>query len=105
MGSGVPLLNEYKQEFFAKRLPQTIFGGLKLRIGYDAPFYVYINQVLLFVVPFLLGGIFTLLVELETISDYIAVYTYGALMMAYVLLVQLISHIVQVNKNDYSILS
>ena len=97
MGTGVPLLNEYKLEFFTKRLPQTILGGLKLRIGYEAPVYVYINQVLLFAVPVLLGGIFTLLVQLNTIKDYIAVYTFGALMTAYVLLVQLISHIIQVN--------
>lgn len=103
MGTGVPLLNEYKLEFFAKRLPQTILGGLKLRIGYDAPFYVYINQVVLFVVPFILGGIFTLLVELDTIKDYIAVYTFGALMTAFVLLVQLISHIVQVYYVDIHI--
>lgn len=45
MGAGVPLLNEYKQEFVWKRLPQTIFGGPKLKIGYDAPAYVYITQV------------------------------------------------------------
>ena len=45
MGAGVPLLNEYKQEFVWKRLPQTIFGGPKLKIVYDAPAYVYITQV------------------------------------------------------------
>lgn len=98
MGTGVPLLNEYKLEFFSKRFPQTIFGGLKLRIGYDAPVYVYISQVVLFIIPFLLGGGFTLLVELDVIKDNIAVYTYGALMTAYVLLVQLISHVVQVRR-------
>ena len=45
MGGGVPLLNEYKQEFVWKRLPQTIFGGPKLKLGYDAPAYVYLTQV------------------------------------------------------------
>lgn len=96
MGTGVPLLNEYKLEFFAKRFPQTILGGLKLRIGYKAPVYVYISQIVLFVIPFLLGGGFTLLVELDVIQDYIAACTFGSLIVAYVLLVQLISHVIQV---------
>lgn len=46
MGVGVPLLNEYKQEFVWKRLPQTVFGGPKLKLGYTAPVYVYLSQVL-----------------------------------------------------------
>ena len=61
--------------------------------------YVYISQLVLFLVPWLLGGAFTLLVELDVIADVIAVYTYGALMTAYVLLVQLISHVVQVRQH------
>lgn len=96
MGTSVPLLNEYKQEFLAKRLPQTILGGLKIKLGYDAPVYVYINQILLFFIPFLLGGLFTLLVELETIKDHVAVYVYGGLMTAFVITIQLISTFVQV---------
>ena len=46
MGHFIPLLNDYKQEFVLKRLLQTVFGGPKLLIGYDAPLYVYIAQVL-----------------------------------------------------------
>ncbi|KAH3845613.1 hypothetical protein DPMN_087895 [Dreissena polymorpha] len=98
MGTGVPLLNEYKQEFVAKRFPQTVLGGLKLRVGYNAPVYVYVSQLMVFIVPFLLGGGFTLLVELEAMGKYTAVYVYGGLMAAYVLLIQLISHIVQVSR-------
>ncbi|KAL3873202.1 hypothetical protein ACJMK2_036347 [Sinanodonta woodiana] len=95
MGNGVPLLNEYKQEFFAKRFPQTILGGLKMKIGYDAPAYVYINQLILYFIPFIVGGIFTLLVEFKALEDYIAVYVYGALMAVFVLITQIISSIVQ----------
>lgn len=95
MGTSVPLLNEYKREFLAKRLPQTILGGLKLKIGYDAPVYVYINQIILFLIPFLLGGLFTLLVELGTMEDHIAVYVYGGLMMVFVIVTQLVSTFVQ----------
>ncbi|WAR18991.1 PCX4-like protein [Mya arenaria] len=100
MGTGVPLLNEYKLEFFWKRFPQTVLGGLKLRLGYEAPAYVYLAQLVLFFLPFMLGGGFTLLVELEVIQDYIAVYTYGALITAYILLVQLISHIIQASQGS-----
>ena len=102
MGTSVPLLNEYKREFLAKRLPQTILGGLKLRLGYDAPVYVYINQLILFLIPFLLGGLFTLLVELGTIQDYVAAYVYGGLMIIFVIVTQLISTCVQVRKTNMS---
>jgi hypothetical protein len=33
MGTGIPLLNEYKREFLSKRFPQTLLGGPKLRLG------------------------------------------------------------------------
>ncbi|KAK3580880.1 hypothetical protein CHS0354_032942 [Potamilus streckersoni] len=95
MGNGVPLLNEYKQEFFAKRFPQTILGGLKMKIGYDTPAYVYINQLILFFIPFIIGGMFTLLVELKVLEDYIAIYVYGAVMAVFVLITQIISSVVQ----------
>ena len=45
-GGGAPLLNDYKLEFFWKRFPQTLLGGPKLKLGYEAPFYVYLNQLL-----------------------------------------------------------
>ena len=45
MGSGVPLLNEYKKAFLLRRIPQTILGGLRLRLGFEAPVYVYLLQV------------------------------------------------------------
>lgn len=95
MGTGIPLLNEYKQEFFWKRFPQTVLGGPKLRLGYDAPVYVYLNQAVLFILPFLIGGIFTLFVELNVLQDYIAVIVYGVTMFLFVLLAQLITTVVQ----------
>lgn len=96
MGTGIPLLNEYKQEFFAKRFPQTILGGPKLRLGYDAPIYVYINQVLLFIIPFILGGVVTLLVELNTINDVTGVILFGCLMLIVVITIHIVTTIVQV---------
>ncbi|XP_063959020.1 pecanex-like protein 4 [Lytechinus pictus] len=95
MGQEVPLLNEYKQDFFWKRLPQTLLGGPKLKLGFPAPAYVYINQVTLFLLPWLLGGLFTILVEFNVLEAYIAYYVYGGSMVIYVLAAQLISLIVQ----------
>jgi hypothetical protein len=85
MDTGAPLLNDYKLEFFAKRFPQTLLGGLKLRLGYDAPFYVYCNQVLVFLAPLVLGGIFTILSEYEVLSSSICCYVYGCLVTCLVL--------------------
>lgn len=97
MGTGIPLLNEYKRDFFYKRLPQTILGGPKLKLGYDAPAYVYLNQVILFLIPFLLGGIFTLVDELALTSEqhYIGVIVYGCIIAIFVIITQVLSLCVQ----------
>ena len=91
MGSGVPLLNEYKQEFLWKRVPQSAFGGLKLKLGYDAPAYVYVNQILLFMIPWFLGGVFTALAQYDLMEDDTCIYIYGGLMCLHVILVNFIS--------------
>ncbi|XP_076463773.1 pecanex-like protein 4 [Babylonia areolata] len=106
MGGGVPLLNEYKQEFVWKRLPQTIFGGPKLKLGYSAPAYVYLTQVLLWSLPWLLGGIFTLVLELAysstQINDYLLLYCclYGACITIFVVVVQTISTVVHIKEKE-----
>ncbi|XP_076098379.1 pecanex-like protein 4 [Mytilus galloprovincialis] len=100
MGTGIPLLNEYKREFLSKRFPQTLLGGPKLRLGYEAPVYVYFQQLLLFLFPFLIGGIFTLLVELKTIDDYVGSVITGSLIFTCVLIVQLTSTIVQAQNSS-----
>ena len=85
MGSGTPLLNEYKQEFLWKRLPQTILGGLRLKLGFCAPLYIYLCQVLLFLTPWIVGGVFTLIVEEDVLAYDIAIYVYGSIMCLFVL--------------------
>ncbi|XP_049452163.1 pecanex-like protein 4 [Epinephelus fuscoguttatus] len=69
MGPDVPLLNEYKQEFFWKRFPQTVLGGPRFKLGYCAPPYVYVNQAVLFLTPWLFGGIGTLLCQLQLLQE------------------------------------
>ncbi|KAG9274958.1 pecanex-like protein 4 [Astyanax mexicanus] len=81
MGPDVPLLNDYKQEFFWKRFPQTVLGGPRLKLGYCAPPYVYMHQLVLFLTPWLLGGVGTLLYQLRMMDDTHAGILSGALML------------------------
>uniref|UniRef100_A0AAY4A9V4 Pecanex-like protein n=1 Tax=Denticeps clupeoides TaxID=299321 RepID=A0AAY4A9V4_9TELE len=81
MGPDVPLLNEYKQEFFWKRFPQTLLGGPRFRLGYCAPPYVYLQQLLLLLTPWLLGGVATLLFQLGVLGEAPAAALSGALMV------------------------
>lgn len=80
MGPDVPLLNEYKQEFFWKRFPQTVLGGPRFKLGYCAPPYVYVNQAVLFLTPWLFGGISTLLYQLQLLQELHATVLSGLLM-------------------------
>ena len=98
---GAPLLNDYKLDFFWKRFPQTLFGGPKLKLGYDAPFYVYINQVVVFLMPFMFGGLFTFLAEYEVLTPVNCCYIYGCIIMALVFVAQILSW--QVRKHSTNV--
>lgn len=81
MSPDVPLLNDYKQDFFLKRFPQTVLGGPRLKLGYCAPPYIYVNQIVLFLMPWVLGGIGTLLYQLGILEDYYTAALSGGLML------------------------
>ncbi|NWI76804.1 PCX4 protein, partial [Dryoscopus gambensis] len=89
MGPDVPLLNDYKQEFFLKRFPQTVLGGPRFKLGYCAPPYVYVNQIILFLTPWLWGGVGTLLYQLGVMKDYCTAALSGALMFVTALALQM----------------
>ncbi|KAJ8290318.1 hypothetical protein GJAV_G00011360 [Gymnothorax javanicus] len=91
MGPDVPLLNEYKQEFFWKRFPQTVLGGPHFKLGYCAPPYVYVNQVILFLTPWVLGGVSTLLYQMQLLEDYYAAALSGGLMLVAATVVQAVA--------------
>ncbi|KAM9294127.1 pecanex-like protein 4 [Gastrophryne carolinensis] len=95
MGPDVPLLNDYKQEFFWKRFPQTILGGPRFKLGYSAPPYIYINQVILFVTPWVLGGVGTVLCEVKILPDYYAALLSGGLMLIAAFIIQLLTRYAQ----------
>ncbi|XP_040267141.1 pecanex-like protein 4 [Bufo bufo] len=91
MGPDVPLLNDYKQEFFWKRFPQTVLGGPRFKLGYSAPPYIYINQVILFLTPWVLGGVGTVLYEVNILEDYYAATLSAGLMLIASFVVQLLN--------------
>ncbi|XP_075609434.1 pecanex-like protein 4 isoform X2 [Balearica regulorum gibbericeps] len=89
MGPDVPLLNDYKQEFFLKRFPQTVLGGPRFKLGYCAPPYIYVNQIILFLTPWVLGGVGTLLYQLGIMKDYYTAALSGGLMFVTALTLQM----------------
>ncbi|NXO18265.1 PCX4 protein, partial [Oriolus oriolus] len=89
MGPDVPLLNDYKQEFFLKRFPQTVLGGPRFKLGYCAPPYIYVNQIILFLTPWVWGGVGTLLYQLGVMKDYCTAALSGGLMFVTALALQL----------------
>ncbi|XP_027410046.1 pecanex-like protein 4 isoform X2 [Bos indicus x Bos taurus] len=91
MSPDVPLLNDYKQDFFLKRFPQTVLGGPRLKLGYCAPPYIYVHQIVLFLVPWILGGIGTLLYQLGILEDYHTAALSGGLMLFTAFVIQFTS--------------
>ncbi|XP_068948154.1 pecanex-like protein 4 isoform X3 [Petaurus breviceps papuanus] len=91
MGPDVPLLNDYKQDFFLKRFPQTVLGGPRFKLGYCAPPYIYVNQIILFLIPWVLGGIGTLLYQLDILKDYYTAALSGGLMLFVAFAIQMTS--------------
>lgn len=64
--STFPFLNDYKRNFFFKRLLQTIIGGpiFIFNSTINAPVYIYIFQIFFLILPFLFGGISILIHDL-----------------------------------------
>ncbi|CAO2586562.1 Pecanex-like protein 4 [Lemmus lemmus] len=91
MSPDVPLLNDYKQDFLLKRFPQTVLGGPRLKLGYCAPPYIYVNQIVLFLMPWALGGTGTLLYQLDILRDCSAAALSGGLMVIAASVIQLTS--------------
>ncbi|XP_023382936.1 pecanex-like protein 4 isoform X2 [Pteropus vampyrus] len=91
MSPDVPLLNDYKKDFFLKRFPQTVLGGPRLKLGYCAPSYIYVNQIILFLMPWILGGIGTLLYQLGILEDYYTAALSGGLMLGTAFVIQFTS--------------
>lgn len=96
-----PLLNIYKQKFLIKRIIQNLFGGLILAFDSDdsrIPFSIYLIQLVLFFVPFLIGGILILITDVAGYPAKYASLTAGLIYMFYLLTMKLILTLIA-NKN------
>ncbi|KAM5241613.1 pecanex-like protein 4 isoform 2-T5 [Hipposideros larvatus] len=91
MSPDVPLLNDYKKDFFLKRFLRTVLGGPRLKLGFCAPPYIYVNQIILFLMPCILGGIGTLLYQLGILEDYYTAALSGGLMLFTAFVIQFTS--------------
>ncbi|KAL6075611.1 hypothetical protein STEG23_011554 [Scotinomys teguina] len=80
-----------KDDFLLKRFPQTVLGGPRLKLGYCAPPYIYVNQIVLFLMPWALGGTGTILYQLDILRDYWAAALSGGLMVITAAVIQLTS--------------
>ncbi|XP_076354049.1 pecanex-like protein 4 isoform X1 [Tachypleus tridentatus] len=84
----VPLLSNYKTGFIVRRVIQTILGGPRLFLTFKAPIYIYCIQLFLYILPWILGGIFTVLVDHEVLSSQVAMFICGSLMFVTVFAIQ-----------------
>jgi hypothetical protein len=94
-----PFINEYKLKFLLKRMVKTLLGGLilvKINTELRVPWYIYPIQLVVFIVPFCIGGVSILIRDLINTNDsnfYVPIAA-GLFYMAYVLLLKLISLLV-----------
>ncbi len=96
MGSRNPLLNDYKQALLQKRFPQTILGGIHLKLGQKTPCSVYVVQLLLLLFPWwCVGSVFTAAVVYDLISLEVALCAYGATITVCAILIRGIATVVQ----------
>ena len=88
-----PLLNNYKLEYFQKRLPQTILGGPIIKLGsgqVNFPFYIHVYQFFLFMLPMLLAAIFTIIAETNVSLNYWISIAFGCVMMMIMIIIHLV---------------
>lgn len=87
----IPLIDEMKKEFVVRRMMQTFFGGAKLKFKHKAPAYAYLSQILLMFLPILFGVFFVVLSETNFLVYPQYMYSYGIIMFAFVLCIQIFS--------------
>ena len=86
-----PLLNVYKQKFLFRRIIQNLLGGIIFSIESDdkIPCQVYLVQILLFVIPFLIGGIFILISDTNSLERRYASITAALIFLFYLIVMKL----------------
>ena len=77
----IPLVSEYKIHFITQRLIQTFFGGFDYKfnnLGVSSHITTLI-KIILYIYPFFIGLIFTIIVELNCLTEYLAAIISGAI--------------------------
>ena len=103
-----PFLNDYKRKFLIKRLLENLIGGIALSTDSDEtiPWFVYLIQLVLFVVPFLLGGFFILITDINLLGRLYASIIAAVVFIFYLIVLKLILVLVinkiYLNKYDSS---
>ena len=64
-----PLLNEYKLAYLSRILPQTFLGGLRIRLSFKVPWYVYGLQLLLWSYPLVIAFFLMMILEIFDNQD------------------------------------
>jgi len=97
-----PLINDYKRKFLFKRLLQTLLGGLVLYFGAEdpIPFYVYLFQIVQFVIPFFFGGLFILIADLTKYEKLNMSLIAGAIYLLFILVFKVFS-LLLINAKHY----
>ena len=88
-----PLLNNYKQEYFQKRLPQTILGGPIIKSGSTQlkfPVYIHVYQFILFMLPMLFAAVFAIIAETNVSFNYWISIVFGCVMMMIMIVIHLV---------------
>ncbi|XP_071534106.1 pecanex-like protein 4 [Panulirus ornatus] len=94
-----PLVNDYKKPFIIRRLVETFLGGLRLFASEDAPFYVYVLQIIVFSVIPLLTILFVTLEHNGMITLSQAVFASAVLAFLYSLAVHLVAYFLRTQKS------
>lgn len=101
-----PFLNDYKRKFLIRRIVENLLGGIALTTDSDdpIPWFVYLIQILLFIVPFLLGGLLILITDTTSFNRLYAAITATVVFVLYSIVlkltVTLVANRVYLNKQN-----
>jgi hypothetical protein len=92
--SVAPFLNDYKKTFLVRRVVQNLFGGIIFFIDGKIPWFIILIQVILFLNPFLIGGIFILISDTTSFDRINASISASLIFISYLILLKVILAII-----------
>lgn len=100
--SEAPLLNEDKRDFVKRRLLQTLFSGLILKFESElkVPIYIYLFQLLIFLIPFLIGSIGILIRDLINLNSLYVTSVASSIYFITILTIKLIAILLNIKQQQ-----